>query len=58
MNYVNKDIIGIPVWQWGIVILALVTIFGFGDGRKILSDEAFVNVDNLEGVVIPKDGFD
>ena len=57
MNYINKDIIGIPVWQWGIVILALVTIFGFGDGRKILSDEAFVNVDNLEEVVIPKDGF-
>src|SRR3989344_5049150 len=57
MNYVNKNIVGIPVWQWGIVILALVTIFGFGDGRKILSDEAFVNVDNLKGVVIPKDGF-
>ena len=57
MNYVNKDIIEIPVWQWGIVILALVTIFGFGDGRKILNDEASINVDNLEEVVIPKDGF-
>ena len=57
VNYINKNIIGVPVWQWGIVVLVLVTVFGFGTVNPVSNNGFAVGTDNLEEIVIPKDGF-
>ncbi|MCR4260907.1 MAG: hypothetical protein NUV96_00995 [Candidatus Colwellbacteria bacterium] len=57
MNYINKNIIGVPVWQLGVVILTVVTVFGFWATQQVVNDDVALGTDNQEEAVIPKDGF-
>ena len=53
----NKNIIGVPIWQWGVVVLAAVAVLGSGNTQQVSKDKVAVSSDNLEEIVIPKDGF-
>ncbi len=57
MNYMNKNIIGVPIWQWGVIVLVAVTLFQLGGTQPALSDKVAVSGDSLEETVIPKGGF-
>ncbi len=58
MSYMNKNIIGVPIWQWGVVVVAVVILFGFGGTQQVSKDKDVVgNADDLGEVVIPEDGF-
>ncbi|OGY56681.1 MAG: hypothetical protein A2119_02970 [Candidatus Colwellbacteria bacterium GWA2_46_10] len=53
----NKDIMGVPIWQWGVVVLVATTLLGFGAVGQIPKDKVAVGEENLEETVMPKDGF-
>ena len=57
MNHMNKDIMGVPIWQWGVVVLVATTLLGFGAVGQIPKDKVAVGEENLEETVMPKDGF-
>ena len=71
MSRMNKNIIGVPIWQWGVVVLVAIAVFGFGTTQQISNDsndsvavgDENVTVatddltDDLEETVIPKNDF-
>ena len=48
---------GVPIWQWGVVVLVATTLLGFGAVGQIPKDKVAVGEENLEETVMPKDGF-
>jgi len=56
MDYINKNILGAPVWQWGVLVLVVLAIARFaGPGQT--SQDVVDDSSKLEEAVIPKDGF-
>ena len=57
----SKNIMGVPIWQWGVVVLVVTAILGFGNTQQASSDKVVVsgtgNPDDFAEAVIPKGGF-
>ena len=57
MNYINKNIMGVPIWQLGVVVLTITTVFGFWATQQVVNEDITIGAENQEGVVIPQNGF-
>ena len=57
MNYINKNVMGVPVWQLGVVVFTVITVFGVWATQQVSNDDVTVDIDSQEEDVIPKNGF-
>ena len=39
----SKNILGVPIWQWGVVVLVVTAILGFGNTQQASSDKVVVS---------------